>query len=186
MFGKTNASTMLNGSLTKGVSITHENLSSSNPIINNNINVTTNERSGAETKFEHSEQSGATIEKTTEVNYDNPYATPNDELQSQNEFLKAMLNIYMNQKLFFSGKYIVCTPDELIHLIKLLTNTDTVEIETEAIEVSCLGNPKLPYSKIVNIWIIKDGQRSIFKYSYPQFLTLFDECKVSLKVIRVQ
>ena len=177
MFGKTNASTMLNGSLTKGVSITHENLSSSNPIINNNINI---KNTNGDTSNE------LEIERSAEVHYDNPYATPNDELQSQNEFLKAMLNIYMNQKLFFSGKYIVCTPDELIHLIKLLTNTDTVEIETEAIEVSCLGNPKLPYSKIVNIWIIKDGQRSIFKYSYPQFLTLFDECKVSLKVVRVQ
>ena len=181
MFGKSNptAPIMLNGSITKGVSVTHENLSTSNPIINNNINI----------------KNASEIEAKGEVHYDNPYANVQErsvnevsieDLQSQNEFLKTILNIYMNQKLYFSGKYIVCTPDELINLIKLLTASEQVEIETEPIEVSCLGNPKLPYAKIVNIWTFKDGQRSIFKYTYPQFLSIFDECKVSLKVVRVQ
>ena len=181
MFGKSNptAPVMLNGSITKGVSVTHENLSTSNPIINNNINI----------------KNTSEIEAKGEVQYENPYSNVQErsvnevsitDLQSQNEFLKVILNIYMNQKLYFSGEYIVCTPDELIDLIKLLTLCEQVEIETESIEVSCLGNPKLPYAKIINIWTVKDGQRSIFKYTYPQFLSIFDECKVSLKVVRVQ
>ena len=181
MFGKSNptAPIMLNGSITKGVSVTHENLSTSNPIINNNINI----------------KNASEIEAKGEVQYENPYSNVQErsvnevsitDLQSQNEFLKVILNIYMNQKLYFSGKYIVCTPDELIDLIKLLTLCEQVEIETESIEVSCLGNPKLPYAKISNIWTGKAGQRSIFKYTYPQFLSIFDECKVSLKVVRVQ
>ena len=181
MFGKSNptAPVMLNGSITKGVSVTHENLSTSNPIINNNINI----------------KNTSEIEAKGEVHYENPYSNVQErsvnevsitDLQSQNEFLKVILNIYMNQKLYFSGKYIVCTPDELIDLIKLLTLCEQVEIETESIEVSCLGNPKLPYAKIINIWTVKDGQRSIFKYTYPQFLSIFDQCKVSLKVVRIQ
>lgn len=185
MFGKSNptAPIMLNGSITKGVSVTHENLSTSNPIINNNISIkNTNSESGE-------------IEAKGEVHYESPYANVQErsvnevnitDLQSQLSFLRVILNIYINQKLYFSGKYIVCTPDELIDLIKLLTLCEQVEIETEAIEVSCLGNPKLPYAKIINIWTIKDGQRSIFKYTFPQFLSIFDECKVSLKVVRVQ
>ena len=168
MFGKTN---------TKGVSLTHENSSTSNPTITTNINI---RNSNADI---NSESDG----KDLNVHYNSPYNDIQEQsmdLQSELLFLKAILNIYMNQKLYFSGKYIVCTPDELINLIKLLTNSEQVEIETEPIEVSCLGNPKLPYSKIINIWILKDNQRSIFKYSYSQFLTLFDECKVSLKVVR--
>ena len=180
MFGKKpTGPIMLNGSITKGVSITHENLSTSNSVINNNINIK-NERGDAQIE--------AKTDDVGDVHYDNPYekiCEPTvQELTSQNEFLKAILAIYMNQKLYFSGKFIVCTPDELIELIKLLTLCETVELEVDPIEVSCCGNTDLPYSKINNIWVVKDNQRSIFKYTYPQFLSIFDECKVSLKVVR--
>ena len=60
-----------------------------------------------------------------------------------------------------------------------------LEIENEPIEVTCLGNPKLPYTKINNIWVTKDDQKSIFKYTYSHLLSLFDDCKISLKAIRV-
>ena len=164
MFGK---------AVTKGVSLTHENTSSSNPIINNNININHNEN---------------ITEGSGEVHYDKPYnelPKPTvEDLASQIAFLKAVLSIYMNQK-FFSGKYIVCSPDELIDLVKLLTKADTVEIETEAIEVSCCGSADLPYSKVSNIWINKDGQRVIFKYNYSHLLSIFDECKISVKYVKV-
>ena len=179
MFGKSNSS-IVAGSVTKGVSISHENASNSNPVINNNISINNND-SAAEV-----------------VHYDSPpvvepqaieqQVRPKNDIKSiqqENDFLKAILKIYINQKLYFNGKYIVCTPEELAELIKLITEADVVEIEHEPIEVSCLCNPKVPYSKVVNIWIEKDDQRSIFKYIYSNLLSLFDECKISLKAVRV-
>ena len=175
MFGRTNSS-ILNGSITKGVSITHENTSTSNPIINNNITINNdNENQSSEKITQEFKDIKEEIKSNQSI----------EDLQSENDFLRAILKIYIEQKLYFSGKNIVCSSEELITLIHLLTKADEIEIENEQIEVSCLGNPKLPYSKIVNIWITKDGQKSIFKYNYSHYLSLFDECKISLKVIRI-
>ena len=185
MFGKTNSSSILNASVTKGVSLTHENASNSNPVINNNISINNSDIVSEPRDKQVNEKNG--IKPIDEPSSPPSFSSEDiniKAIQSENLFLKAILQIYINQKLYFNGKYIVCTPSELIELIKLLTGGD-VEIETEAIEVSCLGNPKLPYSKIINIWVQKDGQRSIFKYIYSHFLSLFDECKISLKVVRV-
>jgi len=88
----------------------------------------------------------------------------------------------MNQKLYFSGKYIVCSENDLKNLIQILTG-GIVEIEIEPIEVSCLGSPA-PYSKILNIWITKDSIRIVFKYDYALYLSAFDEAKITLKYIR--
>lgn len=181
MFGKSNSS-ILAGTITKGVSISHENTSNSNPVINNNISISNND------SVNYDSTSPSIASQSLESKQDANALAIDPEvksLQAENEFLKAILRIYINQKLYFNGKYIVCTPDELMELIKLLTEADTVEIETEQIEVSCLGNPKVPYSKVLNIWIGQQGQRSIFKYNYSRFLSLFDECKISLKVVRV-
>ena len=176
MFGKSN---------TKGVSLSHENTSSSNPIINNNISIS-NCDNGDEKSIQVIEKQS--IEDTIINN--NQESIPQSDpslIQSENNFLKAILNIYIyiyiGQKLYFSGKYIVCTLQELIELIQLITNGE-VDIETEPFEVACCGSNS-SYSKVANIWINKDGQRSIFKYSYSQFLSFFDEYKISLKVIKI-
>lgn len=181
MFGKTNSSTILNGSVTKGVSLTHENVSSSNPVINNNINIQSTSQDAEQAASAPLSQ---TVEITSESNF-NEREREADTLnfEAENKFLKAILKIYINQKLYFSGKYIVVDINELAELIHIVVN-DNVEIEVEPIEVNCLGNPKLPYSKVANIWINKNGQRCIFKYTYPQLLTLFDEYNISLKVVR--
>ena len=182
MFGKTNSSTILNGSVTKGVSLTHENVSSSNPVINNNINIQSPGQNNSEQAA--TAPLSQTVEITSESNF-NEREREADTLnfEAENKFLKAILKIYINQKLYFSGKYIVVDINELAELIHIVVN-DNVEIEVEPIEVNCLGNPKLPYSKVANIWINKNGQRCIFKYTYPQLLTLFDEYNISLKVVR--
>ena len=191
MFGKTNSTTILNGTITKGVSLTHENLSSSNPIINNNISITNNDtkdnqspsiecvvKSEGETQL--NQEPNERIQLTTTERIQGQSV----DLKAENEFLKAILRIYVSQKLYFSGKHIICTPQELIQLIQLLTNGE-VEIETEQIEVSCLGNPKTPFSKVLNLWVTKDDCKCVFKYAYSQFLSLFDEYNISLKVVRV-
>jgi len=175
MFGKSN-SNVLAGTINKGLSISHENTSNSNPVINNNININHND-STIEVQNNSSNDNEPSKELTLNIDI--------KALQKENEFLKAILNIYINQKLYFNGKYIVCTSDELIELIKLLTEAESVDIEFEPIEISCLGNPKVPYAKILNIWINKGGERVIFKYNYSNLLSLFEECKISLKSLRI-
>ena len=108
-----------------------------------------------------------------------------DQLKSHIEFLKMVIEIYMNQKLYYSGKFIVCSKDELILLIQSLTG-GIVEIETEPIDVDCgcVSSSKLPYIKISNIWITLNDTRTIFKYDYANYLTLFDTYRISLKLVR--
>ena len=193
MFGKSNSSNLVNGSVTKGLSLTHENLSSSNPIINNNISISQNSE-GSDLRSSQASLSKIENEISIERNHKSEAATECNEgadinsefglIQCENNFLKAILRIYIGQKIYFNGKYIVCTLSDLIELISLLTNSE-VEIDIEPFEVSCCGTNSNPYSKVTNIWVNKDEQRSIFKYSYSQFLSLFDEYKISLKVVRV-
>ena len=172
MFGKSN---------TKGVSLSHENLSSSNPVITNNISIN-NCDNGDEKSIQVIEKQSV---EDNVISNNQEYVPQNDpsQIQSENNFLRAILKIYIGQKLYFSGKYIVCTLPELIELIQLITNGE-IDIEVEPFEVACCGKNS-SYSKIANIWVNKDGQRSIFKYSYSQFLSLFDEYRISLKVVRI-
>ncbi|MBR6906985.1 hypothetical protein IKN40_00285 [bacterium] len=182
MFGKTNSSTLVNGSYTKGVSVSHENSSTSSPIINNNISI--NQGENVEKDTHSLDQRDIQIIDNQQIEYPPKNIPKDNSLQCENNFLKAILRIYIGQKIYFNGKYIVCTLSELVELIQLLTNCEA-EIEVEPFEVSCCGANSSPYSKVSNIWIIKDGQKSIFKYVYSQFLSLFDEFKISLKVVRV-
>ena len=101
MFGKSN---------TKGVSLSHENTSSSNPIINNNISIS-NCDNGDEKSIQVIEKQS--IEDNI-ISNNQESISQNDTslIQSENNFLKAILKIYIGQKLYFSGKYIVCTLQE--------------------------------------------------------------------------
>ena len=134
MFGKSN---------TKGVSLAHENVSSANPIINNNISIQ---------QDISDEKSIQVIEKqSVEDNNisNNQESIPQSDpslIQSENSFLKAILKIYIGQKLYFNGKYIVCTLQELIELLQLITNGE-IDIEVEPFDVACCGNSST-YSKV--------------------------------------
>ena len=172
MFGKTN---------TKGLSLSHENSSTSNPVITNNISIS-NCDNGDEKSIQVIEKQSIEPNNLNDTQESVPQHEPS-HVQSENNFLKAILRIYIGQKLYFNGKYIVCTLNELIELIQLITNGE-VDIEVEPLEVACCGT-NTSYSKVANIWVTKDGQRSIFKYSYSQFLSLFDEYKISLKIVRI-
>ena len=190
MFGKTNSSTILNGSSTKGVSITHENLSSSNPIIHNNISINNDvnkDDNGSVniTEIHYSQQEAQSKAEeliqhaSVNPNLHDSVGASRVDIQYENNFLRPILRLYIGQTLYFNGEYIVCYLSELIELIQLLTNAD-VEIEVEPLEVACCGAKSSPYSKINNIWINNDGQRSIFKYTYSQYLSLFDDLTSSL------
>ena len=194
---------ILSASYTKGVSLSHQNVSQSNPVIQNTISIKAN-ADNIEQMPTNEKNDVILNNPYNEVHYDSPTDMQNtetqtdqpnniigtndnviDQLKSQNEFLKMVIEIYMNQKLYYSGKFIVCSKDELILLIQSLTG-GIVEIETEPIDVDCgcVSSSKLPYIKISNIWITLNDTRTIFKYDYANYLTLFDSYRISLKLVR--
>ena len=214
---------ILSASYTKGVSLSHQNVSQSNPVIQNTISIKAN-ADNIEQMPTNEKHDVILNNPYNEVHYDSPTDMQNtetqtdqqnvvcrnvnaigtndsvaginaivagtssnviDQLKSQNEFLKMVIEIYMNQKLYYSGKFIVCSKDELILLIQSLTG-GIVEIETEPIDVDCgcVSSSKLPYIKISNIWITLNDTRTIFKYDYANYLTLFDSYRISLKLVR--
>ena len=207
---------ILSASYTKGVSLSHQNVSQSNPVIQNTISIKAN-ADNIEQMPTNEKHDVILNNPYNDVHYDSPTDMQNtetqtdqqnvvcrnaniigtndsvaginanviDQLKSQNEFLKMVIEIYMNQKLYYSGKFIVCSKDELILLIQSLTG-GIVEIETEPIDVDCgcVSSSKLPYIKISNIWITLNDTRTIFKYDYANYLTLFDSYRISLKLVR--
>ena len=164
---------------TNGLSLSNDNASESTSnnsnTVTNNIHIT----SGANPDLK--------------VDYPSPYEEVKYGPQASDErtidydkvlFLEKVLDLYMNQSVYIQDKYIICTKKQLEELIHIITG-GKVEIEVEDVELGCLGKPKIPYDKIVNIWIDKEDFRTVFKYDYAGVLFLFDRYKISLKFIHV-
>ena len=168
-------------SFTKGVSFHHETNASSQPTINNNISIQTNNESGCEIKTDNPY---AVIEPG-EVRYGQPTNTPTDGFTNEAQFLRRVLSHYMNQKLYWSGKYLVLTAQELAELIGLLLPGQNVDVLVSDVEVSCCGaSRELPFDKVESIWITKDDVRQNFKYVFSNLVALFEEYQISIKYVR--
>ena len=169
-------------SLTRGVTLTHDSSATSAPSITNNISINTQPDSNPQ-------ESPVVETKTVQDKIDNALdkVLPSDTVSNEVSFLKQIIKIYMNQPIFFEGKEIVCAPDELVKLLEALTGGQ-VELEASVIDVNCgcVSGKDLPVQELLKIWIIKDDSRTVFKYSYPEYLTLFDEYNISLKYVRIQ
>ena len=155
--------------------------------IQNNININTEQ-----------------IKPNENIEQDNPYSTNNlneqlnhmqdikynssNEIINELNFLRKVLDIYMSQTLVFKNKKILCTGEELIDLIKTITNAENtnIELETSVLDSSCgcINTSEIPILDVDKIWIISNNERKIFKYSYPQAISLFERCNISLKYIK--
>ena len=142
-----------------------------------------------------------TMDNTT-TEQDNPYSTNNlneqlnnlqdkkynssNEIINELNFLRKVLDIYMSQTLVFKNKKILCTGEELIDLIKTITNAENIELETSVLDSSCgcINTSEIPILDVDKIWILSNNERKIFKYSYPQAISLFERCNISLKYIK--
>jgi len=173
-------------SFTKGVSFHHETNASSQPNINNNITI--NASSQVSDGVERSSidvdppvglagDSNGSVEKSSSPLGERSF-------QSENEFLKKVLAIYMSQKFYFSGKYIVLTPNELIELIEILLPGKEVEIAAADDDVDCCGFKDAPLLKVESIWVSDNGQKQQFKYGYSNLVALFEDYHISIKFIR--
>ena len=166
-------------SFTKGLSFHHETNSSSNPNITNNISI------NASNEMTNTNPS-VIIETSNEpekVESSEPSA-----VERENEFLKKVLNIYMNQKLYWENKTLVLSPDELLDLIQTLIPEKGVVITTNDIDdPGCCGFIKdAPIKKVDSIWVTSDDSESNFKYVYSNLVALLDNYRISIKFVRLQ
>ena len=168
-------------SFTKGLSIHHETKSSSqassNPCITNNISINASN--------ELSESSPYKVLDSSEVKYEQPVASSEQSnVERENEFLRKVIAIYMGQKFYFSGKYLVLTSDELLDLIQTLLPNKSIVITSEDIDVNCCGIKDAPIKKVESIWVGEGDQQTNFKYGYSNLVALLDSYKISIKFTR--
>lgn len=166
-------------SFTKGVSFHHETNSVSQPTINNNINISTNNEVKTENPY-------STIETSEGVRYSRAEVQPleHSNVERENEFLRKVLAIYMDQKFYFSGKYLVLTSDELLELLQTLLPDKGIVITSADIEVNCCGIKDAPIRKVESIWVGEGDQQTNFKYGYSNLVALLDSYKISIKFVR--
>ena len=96
--------------------------------------------------------------------------------------LSIMLNLVEHNPLIVN-KYIISPKDILINLIQLLTEADKVDIimAVEDVECGCTSSSKNNYSVIDKIYVSKDGNTAILKYSYADALQILETHRISTK-----
>lgn len=172
-------------SVYKGFEFHHELNSSTNPSISNNITVNTS--NDINTDKATSPVISVAIDSSEQPQQAIP-PIESSAISNENEFLKKLLLIYMNQKFYWQNKALVLTPDELLELIQtLLPNKSVVITTTDIDEVNCCGFIKdVPIKKIDSIWVEDENVKQSFKYQYSNLVALFDQYKISIKYVRAQ
>ena len=100
------------------------------------------------------------------------------------EALSTLLNIVENNPLVVN-KLIVASVEDLSNLIKLLTGSDSVQINTSNdIECSCI-NKDFNFVAVDKIYVQKGNETQNFKYSYPEANKILDDHHVSVKLVRI-
>lgn len=101
-----------------------------------------------------------------------------EEKENTIKALSLIIEIIQSNPLIVN-KYVVAELETLAELIKLMTNSDTVEIDTDDIECSC---SKAKY-RIVRRIYIKKGNEIYGISQCPIILRLFDNYKISLNLV---
>jgi len=128
-------------------------------------------------------------------NVDNPYAERSLETAEQRKenlevlvtekhlvsALSLMVDIVYSNPLLVN-KFVVTDGDTLASLIKLLTESDGVDILCEDPECTCLSNHLL---KVSAIHIIKGSTTTEFKYSHQNAKRILDEHHICIKYVRI-
>ena len=97
-----------------------------------------------------------------------------DEKENVIKALALIIDIIQHNPLIVN-KYIIAELETLAELIKLMTNSEAVEIDVDDIDCSC---SKTKYRMIKRIYIKKDGE--IYSMAQcPVILRLFDNYKIS-------
>ena len=94
-----------------------------------------------------------------------------------------LLHIVENNPLIVN-KYIVANIYDLQNIIKLLTESDSVQINT-SLEVDCHCFNSLTYQAVDKIYVDKNGETLNFKYSFPDANKILDDHHISVKFVAV-
>ena len=104
-----------------------------------------------------------------------------ESIEEKDNTIKALsliIEIIRNNPLIIN-KFVVAEQETLAELIRLITNSESVEIDTNDIECSC-SSPK--YKVVKRIYIKKEG--IVYTLSQcPIILRLFDNYKISLNCV---
>ena len=101
-----------------------------------------------------------------------------EEKENTIKALSLIIEIIQSNPLIVN-KYVVAELETLAELIRLMTNSDSVEIDTNDIECSCF---KVNYRVIKRIYI-KKGNEVYGISQCPILLRLFDNYKISLNLV---
>jgi len=115
---------------------------------------------------------------------DNPYQDkgPEEVIKDEKHLIEAlslMVDIVYNNP-FFINKLVVTDRTTLAALIRLLTDSDGVDIQCEEPECSCLSKHLM---KVSAIHIIKGTITSEFKYSHQDAKRILDEHHICIKFV---
>ena len=107
-------------------------------------------------------------------------------VKDKNSLIQALaliIDLYENNPLIVN-KLIVAHEEELIRLLMLLTDADSVEIvKKDFVDGGCLC--KIPkYDLVDKIMIHKGDELYNLKYSYPSVIRLLDNRRVSIKIVQ--
>ena len=95
--------------------------------------------------------------------------------------LSLMVDVFYSNPLLVN-KLVVTDRNTLSALIRLLTESDGVEILTEDPECNCLSQHVL---KVSSIHIMKGSSTTEFKYSHQNAKRILDEHHICIKYIRI-
>jgi len=167
-------------SFTKGVSFHHETNASSQPNITNNISINASN--------EMTNTNPNVIIESNEPSIKEPQPIESSVVERENQFLKKVLELYMNQQVYWSGKFIVLKADELLELLHILLPKTQLKLFTDDIEVNCCGATKdTPYAKVDSITFDDEqGNQLNLKYAKSDIVSLLNQYRISVKYVRAQ
>jgi hypothetical protein len=129
------------------------------------------------------------------ANYSNPYSNLElptsveeycrilQEKDKQLEALNLIIEIIKSNPIVIS-KFIIADYESLIELIRLLTNSDSVEFTEKDFELGCCGfTDKLFY--IDKIFVRKGGEVYNLKYNFPDVVRVLDLHNLSVKIVKI-
>ena len=159
----------------------HETNAASQPTINNNISI----NASSEVKIE--EPNFEPVESSQQVVYP-PIEKPAEStpIERENQFLKKVLELFMNQPVYWSGKFMVLKAEELLGLLHILIPKTQLKLFTDDIEVNCCGvNKEVPYAKVDSITFDDEQHNQLnLKYARSDIVALLNQYRISVKYVR--
>lgn len=100
--------------------------------------------------------------------------------EKQIEILELLLNIYENNPLIVNS-LVICKAQDLMQLIKLITDADKVELMLDADKSCSCSSSKFTY--VDSIFVTREGKTVDFKLAFNDKYTLLLKHAISLKAV---